>query len=37
MSEAGARTVDVPEEGMTEVSTSEMGAAIVKKPDRLTG
>ena len=35
--EAGTRTVDVLEEGMTEVSTSEMGAAIVKELDRLTG
>ncbi len=33
--EAGTRTVDVLEEGMTKVSTSAMGAAIVEELDRL--
>jgi 3-isopropylmalate dehydrogenase len=34
---AGMRTVDVLEDGMTKVSTSEMGAAIVKELDLLAG
>ena len=35
--ESGTRTVDVVEEGMRKVSTSEMGAAIVAELDRLAG